>query len=174
MPIPAAVLVRNGLTLGRTGTDGTVRVELQGLEGEFIPLSVKCPADYTSPPAPIRVVLRRNEDPLRVPVYRTVCSPVTRTMVVAVRASHGPNLPVLHLGKEVARTDESGVAHAGLRVRPGERFELTLSTEHDSRLVPQNPGAVFIAKDRDELVFFEQTFKVNSPKVAPRRRPERL
>lgn len=173
-PIASASVVRSGLPVASTGPDGVARIELEGLEGEVVPLNVRCPADYSSPGAPIRVVLRRNEDPSRLPAYRTSCRPNTRTLVVAVRATHGANLPVLHLGKEVARTDESGVAHAGLRVRPGERLELTLSTADDPRLIPQNPSAVFIAKDRDDLVFFEQSFKLPPPRQAVRRRPERL
>jgi hypothetical protein len=174
-PVAGAEIVRDGTPLARTDPSGRATFELEGLEGEAIGIFVRCPADYSSPPEPTRVLLRKNQDAERLPIYRVTCAPKLRNVVIAVRASNGPNLPVIYLGKEVARTDESGVAHAGLRLRPGERIELTLDTEESTRIVPQNPTAVFFAKDRDELLFFDQSFKtLATPRAAGRKRPERL
>jgi hypothetical protein len=107
-----------------------------------------------------------------VPLYEVSCPPEVRTIVVAVRATQGPDLPVMYLGKEVARTDASGAAHVQLRLHPEERFELMLSTEgREQRLRPENPTAVFVAKDRDEILFFDQRFEVEKPKRRAGARP---
>jgi hypothetical protein len=166
MPLAAASVVVDGKPLGATGADGRATLRLQGKEGDVVPVSIRCPADHKSPPAPIAVPLRRLEDPSRVPLYQVSCPPEVRTIVVAVRATQGPDLPVMYLGKEVARTDASGAAHVQLRLHPEERFELMLNTEGEGepRLRPQNPTAVFVAKDRDELLFFDQRFEVEKPK----------
>jgi hypothetical protein len=173
-PVAGAEVLRDGAALARTDASGRATFDLEGLEGEAIGIFVRCPGDYTSPAEPTRVLLRRNQDAERLPIYRVKCAPKLRTVVIAVRADNGPNLPVVYLGKEVARTDESGVAHAELRLRPGERIELTLNTDDNTRIVPQNPSAVFFAKDRDELLFFDQSFKTLAGPRIGRRRPERL
>jgi hypothetical protein len=64
----------------------------------------------------------------------------------------------MYLGREVARTDSSGVAHLALALRPGERFELGLDTT-GKPLLPKSPRAVFVASNDDELVFFDQRFQ---------------
>jgi hypothetical protein len=167
-PVPSASIVRDGTLLGTTGADGKATVRLRGSEGDVAALGVRCPADYTNAAAPLEIPLRRLADPSRLPTYRVVCSPVTRTVVVAVRATNGPNLPVLYLGKEVARTDASGAAHVELHLRPGERFELTLGTTEPAaaRLMPQNPSIVLVAKDSDDLLLFDQRFDAEKPKSA--------
>ena len=78
-----------------------------------------------------------------------------------MRADGGPNLPVKHLGREVARTDASGAAHVMLKLKPDESFDLVLGTSEKAaeRLRPQNPFATFIVKDRDEVFTFDQKFE---------------
>jgi hypothetical protein len=166
-PVASASIVRDGTLLGTTGADGKATVRLRGAEGDVAAVGVRCPADYASVGAPLEIPLHRLADPTRMPTYRVVCSPETRTVVVAVRATNGPNLPVLYLGKEVARTDSSGAAHIELHLRPGERFELTLGTNDPdaTRLMPQNPSRVFVAKDQDELLVFDQRFDLEKPKT---------
>jgi hypothetical protein len=167
-PVASASIVRDGTALGTTGADGKATVRLRGAEGDVAAVGVRCPADYAAVGAPLEIPLHRLADPTSVPTYRFVCSPETRTLVVAVRATNGPNLPVLYLGKEVGRTDSSGAAHVELHLRPGERFELTLGTNEPNaaRLMPQNPSLVFVAKDQDDLLFFDQRFNLEKPKAA--------
>jgi hypothetical protein len=88
-------------------------------------------------------------------------------VVVALRAENGPNLPVLQLGRPIARTDANGVAHFVIRVKPSEQIMLTLSTadKGTEALRPQNPSLQFVAKDQDEFVLLEQKFKIERKKV---------
>jgi hypothetical protein len=171
-PVASATVVRDGVPIGITGADGGTTVRLVGDEGQFASLTVRCPPQFTSPAAPLRVPLRRLADPSRVPSYRVACPPQARAVVVAVRATHGPDLPVFYLGNEVARTDASGAAHVLLHLPPGERFELMIGTDEKGaeRLIPRDPVAEFVVKDSDELLFFDQRFDVDKPKarVGPR------
>lgn len=174
-PLAGAAVLRDGKPLGTTDASGKVQVRLSGIEGDRIPLQVRCPATYVPPTAALEVSLRRIEDASRFASYRVSCSPELRTVVVAVRASNGPNLPVLYLGREVARTDGSGAAHVELRLRTGERFELVLATrdKEAERLTPQNPIGVFVVKNQDEVLFFNQKFELpgQKSKVSKRQRP---
>ena len=65
-------------------------------------------------------MLRRLAEPSKVPAYQATCPPTTRAIVVAVAAENGAGLPVLYLGREVARTDASGAASVLLHAVPGE------------------------------------------------------
>jgi hypothetical protein len=94
--------------------------------------------------------------------------------VISVRVDDGPNLPVLYLGHEIARTDAFGAAHALIQVPPGEPFRLTLDTSSNPALRPASPSAELAVGEADDIVVFE-------PKVAPEkkaarrvRRPTRL
>jgi hypothetical protein len=108
------------------------------------------------------VTLRRLAQTSKLPTYRVVCQSSTRTSVIAVRANNGPDLPVMYLGRELARTDSAGVAHVALTLTPGERYELSLDTGNKP-LTPKNPRAVFVAGNEDELVFFDQRFQSRKP-----------
>jgi hypothetical protein len=160
-PLAAASVIVHGVALGATDAAGKAVVRLRGAEGDTIPLWVRCPADYTSPATPLNVTLRRLGEASPTPSYTVTCPPELRDVVVAVR-TNVPDLPVLYLRNEVARTDASGAAHVALRLRPGERFELLLSTAGDGKetLLPQNPTAVFVAKDEDQVLAFDQHFEV--------------
>ena len=83
-----------------------------------------------------------------------------RSLVVAVRAKNGPNLPVKYLGRELARTDAEGVAHALLKVAPSEQVTLVLDTSDPAheRLRPKNPEYTLVMRARDEVAVFDQTF----------------
>jgi hypothetical protein len=151
-------VTQRGRSLGKTGSAGTLKLELAGSEGQLIQLEARCPASYVPERKVVSVTLRRLHASRKLPTYRVDCQPATRTAVVAVRATNGPDLPVMYLGREVARTDSSGVAHVALTLRPGERFELGLDTT-GKPLVPKSPRAVFVAGSEDELVFFEQRFQ---------------
>jgi hypothetical protein len=76
-------------------------------------------------------------------------------------------LPVLYLGREVARTDAFGAAHLLLQIRPEEQFDLTLATTEKGgeQLRPQNPVATFSVKHQDEVFVFEPHFTVEAKKV---------
>jgi hypothetical protein len=157
-PLEGVEITQRGRSLGKTGSSGTLKLELAGSEGQLVELEARCPASYVPERKVVSVTLRRLHASRKLPTYRVDCQPATRTAVVAVRATNGPDLPVMYLGREVARTDSSGVAHVALTLRPGERFELGLDTT-GKPLVPKSPRAFFVAGSEDELVFFEQRFQ---------------
>lgn len=166
----ALVAVRNGgQELGKTNADGQLQLSLQGRAGDQLALEVTCPSGYASPQQPMRVILR----PLaseRVPTYQTACRPLVRSLVIAVKAENGPDIPVIYQGREVARTDDQGAAHALLQVPPEQQITLVLDTSapQHQNLRPRSPELTFTMPERDEVAVFEETFAVEKPKV---RRP---
>jgi hypothetical protein len=165
-PVANANLLANGTKVGYTGPDGSATLKFVGNEGETYDIQVECPAGLQSPSKPIAITLRKIVSPSKRPEFAASCPPATQVMVVAVRADNGPNLPVLFLGKEVARTDASGAAHVALRMTPNDTFELKLGTDEkgSERLKPQNPTATFTVKDHDDIVPFDQKFTLDAPK----------
>lgn len=168
-PLAGVEVWRQGKLIGKTSATGSLSLKLQGSEGQRFELDARCPATFVPERQPVNVSLRKLVESGKSPTYRVECQPSTRTTVVAVRATNGPDLPVMYLGREVARTDSSGVAHVALTLRPGERYELSLDTA-GKPLTPKNPRAVFVVGSEDELVFFDQSFKGRKPTVG-RARP---
>src|SRR5258705_12959043 len=109
-PVPGASILHGETSLGRTDDLGTARIAVQGNEGGEMLLTLKCPDKFVAASGGVRVKLRKLADPHRIPEYAASCSPTERTVVIAVRAD-GTDLPILYLGQELARTDESGAAH---------------------------------------------------------------
>ncbi|MGC4089347.1 MAG: hypothetical protein QM756_15960 [Polyangiaceae bacterium] len=171
VPLAGAAILRENSVLGTTGADGKASLRVRGAEGETLRLELRCPTGHRAPSGWLDVNLRKLDDASKPPSYKLVCQPEQRLLVVAVRASNGPNLPVLYLGKEIGRTDSNGVTHVQVRARPGERFELALDTAQSPKLIPQHPTAVFVAKAEDELLLFEQAFKVPQPKQTRQKAP---
>ena len=164
--LASARLLVNGRAAATTAADGRAHLTLRGSEGEQVVVSVTCPEPY-SPPPPLKVPLRRLAPGSREPTYRLLCAPQKRTVVVAVRATNGADLPVLYLGKEIARTDASGVAHAQLELLAGQRFELKLATTgHEPKLLPQDPSAVLVVGERDALLTVTQVFSKQKARSA--------
>ncbi len=166
--VAGAVLLHEGKVLGRTNAQGKLALAAQGSEGEMLALKVQCPEALLSPSKPLLISLRRLSDPQRRPEYAVTCAPRSRTLVVAVRAQNGPNLPVRRLGRDVARTDASGAALVSLAVAPNEAVDLTLDTSQSPWLKPKDPTQRFQIADADELVAFHQNFE---GKPAMRSRP---
>jgi hypothetical protein len=157
-PLGGVEVSRHGDVLGKTAASGSLTLRLAGSEGQRLELEARCPAAYVPERQVVSVTLRKLRGAHQLPTYRVECQPATRTTVVAVRATNGPDLPVMYLGREVARTDGSGVAHVALTLRPGERYELSLDTT-GKPLLPTSPRAVFVVGQEDELVFFDQRFQ---------------
>ncbi len=71
------------------------------------------------------------------------------------------------LGKEIARTDASGLASVELDGDVGERIELTLSTSSPdlANVHPQNPFTAFVIEERDAAkTFYVQLTRDKPPK----------
>jgi hypothetical protein len=167
-PIKGADLFFSGQKIATTDDSGMGKLRLTGKDGETFDVVVKCPEGFTSPSRPVSVVLRRLADGKR-PEYAALCPPTTRLVVVAVRAEGGPNLPVMYLGREVARTDTSGAAHVLLRLRPDEQFDLVIDTTEkgNERLRPQNPQNAFFVKQKDDVFTFDQKFTLEPIRRVP-------
>ncbi|MFO0677805.1 MAG: hypothetical protein U0169_14810 [Polyangiaceae bacterium] len=173
VPLRGAEIVYAGKTIATTGEAGLAKLRLTGKDGESFDVNVQCPTGFASPSKALTVTLRRLVDPGKTPEFSAECRPTTRTVVVLVRAENGPNLPVLYLNREVARTDASGAAHVLMKMNADEQFDLRIgTTEKGSEgLRPQNPVATFRVAQRDEVFVFDARFAVDAPKVhgpAPR------
>ena len=172
-PVIDAALLFDGKKVAMTGADGVGVIKLVGKDGETFRVTVSCPEGFESPAQPVQVMLKRLTDTTKTPEYAVSCPPKTRSIVVAVRTENGVNLPVMYLGREVARTDSSGSAHVLLKLEPGEQFALTLATGDDKLINPQNPVASFVVSNQDAVVRFDQPFKL-PPKPVYRAGPRQV
>jgi hypothetical protein len=173
-PITAAKIVRDSKELGSTDAQGSATLALRGADGDVIDVDVKCPEAYRSPVKPLSLRLARvNAD--RTPEIKVACPPTTRRVVIAVRADHGPNLPVRYLDQIVARTDASGAATFAVDVAAGAQFTVALDTGEagSERLRPQNPSRPFVATADESLVLMDQRFTLEKkPVVAVKPKPK--
>jgi hypothetical protein len=168
IPVAGARVDYLGTSVGQTGPEGTARLSARGAEGDVVAFQITCPPGYLSPPKPLSLVLHSMTGANRVPEYDVSCPPLLRKVVLAVRAENGRNLPVVYLGREIARTDESGAAHALLDVAPSEPVEVVLDTNTPAgqRLHPKSPSLSFVVPPHDDVVLFDQRFSVE-PERAP-------
>lgn len=157
-PLKGATVQFNGKKVSESDAEGVAKLKLNGKDGDSYDLMINCPEGFLSPSKPLSVMVKRLADPNKRPEYEVSCPPTTRTVVVAVRADNGPNLPIMYLGREVARTDDAGAAHVMMKLKADESFNLVLNTESNDRLRPQNPTASFIVHDRDDVFTFDQKF----------------
>ncbi|WP_146645741.1 hypothetical protein [Labilithrix luteola] len=169
-PLAGALVQHEGRTLSTTAADGSALVTLRGPEGATVDLNVVCPSGHESPAKPTRITLRRLTGGDSRPEYAVPCPSMTRSIVIVVRAENGPNLPVLYLGREIARTDASGAAHAALDVRPGEMIEVTLDTQSNKQLRPESPTVALAVKQQDDIFVVDQRFTAPAPRIVPQRR----
>lgn len=174
VPLPGASVLRAGKALGASGADGSLSLALRGKPGENVGLEVSCPSGYRAPEKPLQVVLRPLAEQARKPEYLVFCKPELRSVVISVRAQNGAHVPLKFLGKEIARTDEHGAAHAVLKLPPGvnANFVLDTSAPEHAALRPQSPELKVTVPERDEVVLFDQPFTVEQPRVKRRREPE--
>lgn len=172
-PLANVTISRDGRPLGKTNESGVLSLALSGEPGDTVPLTVTCPAGYRSPREPLSVLLRPLAKGSDSPEYRAVCRPELRSLVISVRAQNGPGLPLKYLGKEIARTDAQGAAHALLKVAPGETVNLVLDTSEGAaqQLRPQNPELRVTVPERDDIVVFDQNF--TAPKAPPAKRAKK-
>lgn len=174
VPLAQVPITNAGKKVAKTNEKGHATMNLKGAEGTTMTFGIDCPPAYDSP-KPVPIELRRIADKSLRPEYKVFCPPKLRTVVVAVRADRGPNLPVVYLGQEVARTDASGAAHVSLQLPPAQTFQLMLKTsdgdEESARLRPQDPVATFQLKNRDEVMAFNQAFTVERKVFRGRKRP---
>lgn len=165
-----------GRDLGVSDAVGAVAIRVRGREGDVVAIDIACPSGHRSP-APVLVPLRHINHGVK-PEFTALCTPLTHSIVVAVRAEGGPHLPLLHLGRELARTDASGAAHLLLDVASDDVVELAFDTTEQPRLRPKNPIVRIQPGPRDEITAISQEFTLQQPprvkKVTPRQGPTRI
>jgi hypothetical protein len=176
-PLGDVQIFRGKTEVGRSDAAGTVTLELKGAEGSTVSLSVRCPEGFASPEKPITVGLRKMADGSPRPLFDAECIPLSRTIVVGVRAENGPNLPIVRLNRIIGRTNALGVAHVLVQAAPEEQVTLTLDTTASPTLKPPNPALTFVAQDRNEMVLLDHKFTIARPvirKAKPANVPQRL
>jgi hypothetical protein len=156
-----------GSLVARTDAAGRAQLDVGGAEGSTYELEVRCPSGYRSP-APL-AIRQLTIGAVAAPEYAVTCRSTRHTLVVAVRTSGQPGVPVLYYNKQVAQTDRSGVAHVMFEMDVHERVELTLSTagKEADKLHPKNPTTSFEVEGRDEVQFFDVAFTRDPKKKAP-------
>lgn len=162
-PIKNASVVFGGKPIATTDAEGNAKLTLSGNEGDSYDVQVKCPQGFQSPTKSLSISLHRLAEPSSMPEYEVSCPPTTRTIVVAVRAENGPGLPVLYLGRVVARTDASGAATVLLdNLDADSQFDLALDTsgKGNEQLRPQNPSTSFAVKRTDDVLTFDMKFVI--------------
>lgn len=177
-PLSRVRVVADGRLLGETREDGTLRVDLPGREGQVVTVNAQCPEGHRAPEELPLLTLRTFRGLAPAAAARGIevsidCPPAERIAAVVIRAGeNGAGLPVTMSGRELARTDEHGIAHLVMRVQPHTTFRLRLDTSENEDLRPQNPGATFTVPDADEIFLFEQPFEVTQRRRRwrPRRR----
>jgi hypothetical protein len=168
----AGVPLRHGQTaLGVTGADGSATLQLAGREGDRVEVGARCPDSHMAP-EPTPIVLRTYVD-RRAPELEIRCTPRNRQLAVVVSAKNGPNLPLMHRGVELARTDAQGIAHFVLVSAPGDAFEITLDTSARDDLRPVNPYHRFVIAGQNSAQLFDPELSVvdKPPPKRPRPRP---
>jgi hypothetical protein len=167
-----ADLLVAGQKVATTDADGRAHLSLRGAEGDTVEIIVKCPNGFQSPSEGVSLSLRRLSAGSRAPSFPPRCAPSFRVVVIGIRAENGPSLPVMHLGKEVGRTDAWGAAHVVLSVKANEQVALVLDTKSGGdkapKLHPDSPTLTFVAKDKDDFVTLDQKFDIERSVVRPR------
>jgi hypothetical protein len=171
VPLAGVQVLANGGAIGATAADGTLSVELSGVEGSSVAVAATCPEGYRPSEAISPLILRRVIDLATggtASLHVTLnCRPANRHGVIIVRAGgEGPRegIPVLIDGREVARTDRSGVAHVALDMSPGSAFQVQLATATVAPMLrPTDPTMPFTFPDRDEVFVFDRPFDTEVP-----------
>jgi hypothetical protein len=165
VPLANVQLMFGADEAGKTDAMGKSLIYSTRTDGQSLVIAVKCP-DGTQPTEPITVKVQRTESKAPTHFQRT-CKPSNRPLAVVIRAEEGYNLPVLYLGKEVARTDASGAAHFTSVFPIGERVELTLNAAVDPKLKPATASRPFMVGDSDDVTLWQPKFEREKPAPKP-------
>jgi hypothetical protein len=177
-PVAGAQIATRGQAIGVTSAEGTVQAPLLGFEGDRVPITLTCPSGFAANPAESVIILRSVQGlggEGRKPIEHALgCQPTKRDAVVLVHVSGAAaSLPVKIDGAVVGQTDSLGFGHFYLRSDPGARFEVSVDTSAQPKLMPQNPQQVFQVDTRDDLFVFDRDFKLPpKPKPVRRRAPK--
>ncbi len=176
LPLPGVTLSVRTRQLGATDANGAARLELTGRDGMVVPVTVRCPAGTRGPEAAVDVTLRTMQvidqaAAARGIVQRVNCPPEDRTVAIIVRTNGKAGVPITWQGREISRTDGTGVASMTFRARPQQQIQLAFNTATDfADLRPQSPTRQFMVPDADDVFVWNQEFDVQAPPRVIRRR----
>lgn len=175
VPLAGVVVSANDQALGQSDESGLIAAVLEGPTGTMMQIGYECPEGHAQPerPKPLVLTTFQSLDPNSGPRGLSMnleCPPVERWGALVVRTGH-PDLPILIEDEEVARTDESGVAHHIFSGAPNSRYRVTISTEGNPNLRPQNPRALVTFGDRSDTFVIEE--EIEERQVRRRRRRRR-
>lgn len=178
LPLEGVVVKANGREVGRSDSFGLVQTMLRGPEGAGVQITHECPEGYVPPrdPQTLRLhTFRSLDDSGRTGLSMTLpCAPAERRVAFVVRTNGKANLPVKVDGEEVARTNDAGYAYVVRTAAPGTVFRVSIDPSEQPTLRPQSPPAQqFTLGAHDDLFLVSQTFEVDEPRRAPRRRRPR-
>ena len=161
-PLLGATVTRTNKEIGKTDEKGRAILTFRGEDGDQLDVYVKCPEGFDSPTKPVTVALKRLADPKRLAEYPVLCPPAERRVVVALRTENGPNLPVKFLGRDLARTDQSGAATFMMNAKPGDHLDFVVDTmeKGNESLRPQNPSVSLVVDNKDAYYTLDQVFQV--------------
>lgn len=172
-PVEHAHVSLGDRRMGDTNAAGMIRMEIPGSEGQQVPVVVQCPDGLRSPQQPLMVRLNSVTVLDRLAALRGIvqsvdCPPVDRTVGVVVRTGERPNMSIRWNGREVGRTDASGVAHLTFRAHNGTPIRLEINTSDNPRLHPANPTQLVTVADADDVQVWSQNFEEDPLPAAPR------
>ncbi len=167
-PLPGASIAIGKALSERTGSDGLLKVKINGVEGQSESVNTMCPEGFTGPDKPALLRLTRTRrvnvagyQPMRV---EAVCLRNARDIVVVVRAQGGAGLPLQVDGKPAGTTDTDGIAHVLVKAdRSSSSLNVMLDTSARQDLRPKNPARAYELAGNDALLVFDQAF-VSTPK----------
>jgi hypothetical protein len=172
--LPRTQVFVDGEPVGESNSDGRVDTQIHGQPGQQLKISYDCPDGHEAPSEPKTLRLRMFEGVVRSQSHAMEitlrCRHLTRLAAFVVRASNGPDLPILLDGERVARTNGSGVAHFSIRGAPRTEYTVEIGTGERPRLLPRSPTHVFTLPDADEIFVINQVFNAEKE---PRRRGRR-
>lgn len=173
-PLEGVKFTTGASSIGTTNPQGTVSVNMRGSDGQNLPVSATCPDGYVSPEQPsslkLTEVRRVNQEGKASLGIDVTCIRKLREIVLVVRTSNAPSLPVDVGGKTVGKTDNDGTAHVRLQLdREVRSLSVSLATNDSPTLRPQNPSRVYELDGQDAMLLLDQSFTTER-KSAPRRR----
>ncbi len=163
-PLAGVAVKPSAGTQAVTNARGIARLKITGEEGTKVDLSVVCPEGYAAPANVTHVTVRRAS---RIPEFDIPCKGYEHAVLIAFKTTGAAGIPILYLGREIARTDASGYALVELEPKVGETLEFKLDTSDPKLkfLRPQNPERSVRVPDGDEAFTVEQQFVEDKPKA---------
>lgn len=176
--VPRARVFIDGAPVGETDSNGRVHAEINRQSRQQLEIAHDCPDGHDAPSERKALGLRKFEGlgGARPPTMEITlkCRALKRLAAFVVRASDGPDLPILLDGELVARTNGLGVAHFSIRGAPGTEYIVQLETRERPRLRPRSPTHLFALPDADEIFVINQAFDLEKEPQRRGRRPTRI